>query len=661
MKLYDSNEKTCECGIVNGLNGDLTISFVIEISKNSCRDYKLITKGKDSEINVSLTKSRKLYFYYANTTRKVSSLKSDALDSCTTYHVVFIRSLALGKNLLFINGVLVKTTCIPENFEIVENTNCVEIFNGDCSTYALTQVKLFNCALTLESVHVLYAADTNNKKELLKYIFCHLGEMYQFDDNVYHYILTKDFLISFDDISKSYGGNTNELPEYAFTLYNIENQERSLCYDEFKVVQRNEMCRKYNMNEFAHNLISWQIGLFETLYPKGLDVTLQTGYWSQELGTTPFTPYLDNTTHVANDASLAFGGTLKNGNTISFLNILVNQFLKTTDAVLKANLKICLGLFVDYLISVGNANSINVYGIQDVSPVALTTSSNDEFISLKDGNYVNWLKLADYLLSIPATDFALFSTAAKQVLLKTSRDTNLTLLLNLQLNSGIWATFYKKTTTPMYLGNTANVEPQADLELLAAPPFTTQVPFLDALESAQVLSYLMNLSYEETLNTPLITTVVTNACAWFVTNTTTETHIIKDHVQFFWHHGNGASNKLQISKYLYGTGELSECDSLWSHYYAIEDIPLATNVPTLIVAGNPVIVDVTNVKLRGTDPADFPANFNAMQFVDQPYAFGTWGACVACDLCPTWTEVYVPCVDQPTTSSSCNHCNHCCH
>jgi PelA/Pel-15E family pectate lyase len=620
MKVYDSDEKFCHCNFKSSLTGDMTISFSINLKDCINGDYKLIEK--DAEFLVKLSKKRKIYFYIADNSEvyKIQA-KSDVISDCNFVHVAIVRNTECKRTVIYVNGKVSVSECIEEEFITIPKA-CGDIccfYGNECADYEMKCVKIHNVAFSLEDVKQEYVWNLCNKKELLQEIFCNNYANFHLEDNTYYYIMTPNGILFFEDISKAYSTVKNEYPKFAFTYYNVEKNEKNLPLEGLKVAKYEDLCKLFDVDEFLTNIITWQLlpatNNFQIAHPKNIS-TGKFGYWSFEQNTpattstgkytgfTPFTPYFGNDTSVV--PADQKNGNLKNGFIVSFIKLLLNQYL-CTDNIIYKNSLIAL---VDFLIALpGSGASITPsYGIPDEYPVISPATSK---VSIHQGNYINYLKILDVLLENECIENVIDET--KILSLKDKYDNVMTLLLKLQFKIGgkptIWGEYYTPNAT-------------IDTDITDDGTYT----FLTVPESAEILSYLMNLKCPSTSQK----NAIKSAVEWLKLKSLDKL-MGNNHVLYF----SEIPEKMQLDKNNYTTTPSQLI--LHPHYFDL--------------SGN------------GTDKVSAPTisntystTFNGYTFTQQIDVIGTWVQCVF-DLYANWEKIYdTPCntpVNPPVVSCCC--------
>jgi PelA/Pel-15E family pectate lyase len=614
MKLYDSDEKYCHCNLKSSLANDMTISFSIKINDCLSGDYKLIEK--ECEFLVKLSKKKKIYFYIsdANGTYRIQA-KSDLIPSCEWVNVVIVRNTECKRTIIYVNGKVSVSECMDEEFVTITKS-CGEFcyfHGGECADYEMKSIKIYNNALTFDEIKQEYVWNLCNKKELFEHIFCRYFENHKFEDNIYYYIMTPEGLIFFNDISKEYGSTKNKYPEFAFTSYNVEQNERNLTIDGLKAVKYEDLHKYFDLDMFVTNIISWQYlptpnNVLPNAPPKA---GTNFGFWSSDLGLTPFTPYFE--------PDLTTGsGNLKNGFVISFVKLLLNQYLCTNNAIYRNS----INLLVDYLIDLPFSNN----GIPNQYPATLLPDTNPTPIGIHQGNYLNYLKVIDALLENPCIRNIIDDNRIAQ--LNDNHTEAMTLLLQLQVECGgklaIWGEYYTQDAT-----SGANIS-DVDGDIVGNV-------FLSVPESVEILIYLMNVKCP----TSIQKNAIKSGIEWLKLKSLDKI-LNGNYVQYFDHTND--SMKLALNTY----GQLIQQLVLHPHYYNYTSTPSCEPVGT-DGTGNYIPVDNTYV---GT--------FNGLAFEEQQNVFGTWAECVY-DMYDEWEQIYDTQCNSSTNPTNPKNCNKNCY
>jgi hypothetical protein len=647
MKLYDSDEKFCHCDIKTSLSGDMSIAFTLCLKDCISHDYKLIEKN--CEILVTLGKKKKLYFYLADKKKNMKlQIKTEVLELNKQYHVVIVRSMCTKRNIIYINGKIHNVNCIEEEFYEISDlsSDFCYWFGGDCNPYTMHKLKIYSEDLSIKDVDALNVYDTCDSKGVFEHIFCRLYENYSFECNGIYYIMTKDKLILFPDVSKD--GNKN--PEYAFTLYNIENNKKNVPVDGLKIIKYDDLCCLFDMDEFVTNIITWQfdgVDSFQSNHPKKISTSTVAGYWAPNTtdnglnGFNPFKPYLGNETGSPAD----FGGDLKNGFVISFVKLIMDRYVCTENLIYRES----FSNLVDYLnklpgssAGIGPVPDPNKVNIPDVYPpdaLNAVANTNAAKTSLHKSNYLNYLKIVRCILDYSGIRNLIDDN--RITTLNSNHDDVLALLLNLQHSYAgkptIWSNFY----IPAAVDGT---EPNIDIDSENTPSDTTATPsrpkLLSTLESAEILLYLMSLNCKVPAQKDSIKNSIKYGVEWFQKHKLD----LDKYVQSF------VDGKLKIEQYNYT--KINHKKYLFSHYYTVGDVNVNG---TQVQPQNPIYFDLTSGVYYSTT-SSFPDNYNNFaSLVDQEYQFGTWGCCVL-NMYDEWVKINdSPC--NPTSGKCKIGCN----
>jgi PelA/Pel-15E family pectate lyase len=499
MELYNEYKKYSHEDINNLLSDDLTCIFKLMIFTDVNYNFKLIDKGEKGELFVILDKQKKLIFYYGNKIKK--QIESSVLELNKQYHITFIRSLNSGKNYLYINGKIDNVSEIfnQDGLEITDNK--IKFLNGG-NDYKMNKIKICNYAMSLRQVKMNHLYDMKNKANLLKFISNRLDETMEISTGVYSGFLIEDMLILFTKCQmficqKNY-------PVDTYVKYNMEQHEFSIPQIlNMLALHTSDLGEKFNTDDFVNNLITWQVGMFETTYPKNIRNKKNKevdGYWIEK-EVSPFIPFTGKgLTYVTSDGKMSENkGTFQSGMFVSFLKLIVDKYLKTKDSDLLTS----IDKTIDYIIAISEKNENG--GV----PLYFPELDNDEWkynISMKNGNYINYLRTieiilnSDDLINSLKLNLNLRNTDIKIEKLKKAYKKTLNLLLKLQINVNdvktIWSQYYDKDTLSPVSGNSN--EPIG----------------LCSLESAQILLYLMD--FESPTNN--IKNAIISGCDWFKNN-----------------------------------------------------------------------------------------------------------------------------------------------
>jgi PelA/Pel-15E family pectate lyase len=629
MKLYDSGEKFCHADLVTSLSNNMTISFLLQIKQCIERDYILI--DKEGEFLVKLSKKSKIYFYIGEKCGKMSiQIKSEDLESDKQLRITIVRNVECKRINIFVNGKLNSSNCIADN-DLEIHKACSEIkyyYGGSCEEYEMSHVRIYNDAFNFNQLNEF---DCCNKKQLFEKIYCDMYETYRFEDNIYYYIMTQDGIIYFPDESKSFGlpATKNQYPEFAFRYYNIEQNERNLCIDGIMCAKYENLHKLFNVERFVTNIITWQFQdrtcEFQQAHPKSIQDG-KVGYWSPLQGLTPFTPYLDSDVSLIIPSPQAkYPGNLKNGFVISFIKLLINQYIVSGSDIYR----ISIDKLVDYLIALSSDSSNNTRGIPDVYPSNATyplapSNLNNDLVSLQQGNYLNYLKVLDVIINHEQVRSVIDGVRLEK--LRKKYEEVLNLLLKLQVECGgrltIWAEFYTSNAT-----TGADHSPN----LVVKNTLSGMTSLLTVPESVEILRYLMNIKCPSTD----VKKAIKNGVMWLSLNK------LDGYVQYF----DDNTNIMVIENNSYINGPKQ--DILHAHYYSIPGI---TAVSPSVEPCGPMFYNSVGI---------YPAiagipTFNTETFDQQVDQFGTWARC-AIELYEEWKKIYEITCEQ--NSLSCKKCN----
>lgn len=486
MELYNEKKRLSDANLNNLLFKDLTIIFELKIFNDINNNYKIIDKGERGEIYVVLGKNNKLSFYYGNKIKK--QLESKNLCQNKTYHITFVRSLDTNKNYLYVDGKINAVSEIQNKEGIELTKNKIEFFYG-CEDYKLDKIKIYNYPMRIKNIKMNYLLDIKNKAGLLKFISNRLDEIMEVNTGICSGFLLDDVLILFTKCQMFMTQKNYPLDTYV--KYNMEQHEFNIPQILTMMVLKNtEIEEKFNIEDMAHNITTWQVGMYEDLYSKNIPIT-KGGYWIEK-EVSPFVPFTGKgLTFVSADGRLIENkGTFQSGMIISFIQIIINTFLKTKNNYLLNS----INKLIDYIIDISE-----VYNNGGV-PLYYPKLDNEDWkynISIKNGNYINYLRTIEILLN---NEKITKYINTKIDILKNIYKKTLNLLLKLQININsiptIWCQYYDKNTLNPVGGN--ENEPVG----------------LCSLESAQILLYLME--YENPTNN--IKNAIKFGCEWFKKN-----------------------------------------------------------------------------------------------------------------------------------------------
>lgn len=484
MELYNESKKYSHQNINNLLSEDITCIFAVIIHTNIENNFKLIDKGEKGELFVVLNKNDQLVFYYGNKIKR--QLESSCLEKNKTYHITFVRSLNSCKNYLYIDGKIDVVTPIINMDGIDITTNKINFLGGG-NDYKMSKVKIYNYSMTLKQVKLAYLCDTKNKAGLFKFISNRLDELMEVSTGICSGFLLEDILILFTK-GQMFLSQKN-YPLETYIKYNMEQHEFNIPQIlTMLALKTSDLSEKFSVDDIANNLITWQAGMFESTYPKNIPNNVCLGYWIEK-EVSPFIPFTGKgLTYVTSDGKLIENkGTFQSGMFVSFLKLIIDQFLKTKES----NLLLSIHKTIDYLISI--SSEYDNGGV----PLYYPKLDNEDWkynISMKNGNYINYLRTIELILN---SNNLLQYIDSKLGQLKNAYKKSLNLLLKLQINVGqiktIWSQYYDKNNLFPVSGN--------DNEPIG----------LCSLESAQILLYLMDFE----MPTNNIKNAVIAGCEWF--------------------------------------------------------------------------------------------------------------------------------------------------
>lgn len=480
MELYNESKKFVHQNINNLLSEDLTCIFSLVITTDVEENFKLIDKGERGEIFVMLSKNNKLLFYYGDKIKRQT--ESFPLETNKIYHIVFTRSLNAEKNCLYINGKLDNVSPMFNIDGLNKTINDIKFFEGG-TDYKMGKIKMYNYAFTPKQIKMEYFYDIKDKGNLLRLISNRMDELMEISTGIFCGYIMEDMLILFTKCQMFISQKNYPLDTYI--KYNMEQHEFNIPQIlNLMILKTNELENKFNVDDMANFLVTWQVGMFESTYPKNIPINNINGYWIEK-EVSPFVPYTGKgLTYVSSEGKLTENqGTFQSGMIISFLKIIINDFLKTK----KSDLLSSILKLIDYLINISNNYSNG--GV----PLYYPKLDNEEWkynISMKNGNFINYLRTIELILN---SNELLQCIDPKIEQLKNAYIKSLNLLLKLQSKKGIWFQYYDKDTFEPTEGN--NNEPIG----------------LCSLESAQILHYLMNFE-NPTMN---IKKAIIAGCEWF--------------------------------------------------------------------------------------------------------------------------------------------------
>jgi PelA/Pel-15E family pectate lyase len=487
MELYNDAKKYSHPNLNNELGCDITCMFQIKIYKEIKNNFKLIDKGEKGELFAILNKERRIIFYYGNKIKR--QIESPVLETNKSYNVVFTRSLDNDKNFIYIDGIICNVQPITNQSGLVKTSNEIKFMFGD-SDYKMSKIRLYNYVMTPKQLKLNYLLDTKNKVGILKYISNRLDEILEISNGIYHGFLLDDILILFVKCQIYF--SQKDYPIDSYVKYNMEQYDHDipqiLSMSILKTMEPNE---KFNIDNFASNLVTWQVGMYEDTYPKNIESTVN-GYWIEK-EISPFIPYTGKGLNIVTSSGQMAEkkGTFQSGMYVSFIKLIINNFIKNQDSddLLKSIRNV-----IKYIIDIHSEYEKG--GVPLYYPV-LDKEYWKYNISMKNGNYINFLRTIEIILN--STEL-LPHIESKIDKLKSIHKKTLNLLLKFQINVGktktIWCQYYDKKTFLPTDGNLS--EPLG----------------LCTLESAQILLYLMEL--ENPTNN--IKDAIISGCKWFKNN-----------------------------------------------------------------------------------------------------------------------------------------------
>jgi PelA/Pel-15E family pectate lyase len=486
MEIYNESKKFIHSDINNLLSEDITCIFNLVIISDIEENYKLIDKGERGELFIMLNKNNKLLFYYGNKIKR--QLESTILEKNKSYHIIFTRSVNSEKNCLYINGKLDTVTPVY-NIEGLEKTDTEIKFYSGGVDYKMGKIKIYNYAMTPKNIKMQYYYDTRDKGNMLRLISNRLDELMEVGTGIFCGYMIEDMLILFTKCQMFLSQKNYPLDTYI--KYNMEQHEFNIPQIlNLLTLKINDLNEKFNTDDMANFLITWQVGMFETTYPKNISGNSITGYWIEK-EVSPFIPFTGKgLTYVSSEGNLTESqGTFQNGMSVSFIKLIINSFLKTK----KSDLLSSILKLIDYMIAISNSHEYSNGGI----PLYYPKLDDEEWkynISIKNGNLINYLRTIEIILN---SSELLQCIDPKIEQLKNAYLKTLNLLLKLQVNIGkkktIWSQYYNKNNLSPTKGN--DNEPMG----------------LCSLESAQILLYLMDFDNP----TKNIKNAIIGGCEWF--------------------------------------------------------------------------------------------------------------------------------------------------
>jgi PelA/Pel-15E family pectate lyase len=488
MELYNESKKYSHPNIDNLMNGDLTCAFAIKIYNNIDNNFKLIDKSETGELFIMLTKQNQISIYYGNKIKK--QITSNILETNKWYHIIFVRSITSSKNYLYVDGKLNSATHIVNKDNIDLTLIKTKIYTGGID-YKMNKIRLYNYPMNINQIKILYLYDTHNKSGILQLISNRLNETIEINTGVSHGFILEDIIILYTK-HQLYLSQKN-YPLDTYIKYNLERYEYNIPQILTMLVMRtDDLHEKFDLDEIANNLVTWQFGMHNEIYSKNINNNNNIGGYWVEKEVSMFVPYTGKgVTYVMSDGNIAENkGTFQSGNMVSFIKIIINNFIKTK----KSNLLQSIHKFIDYLIDI--SHNYNNGGIPLYHP-KLDDDLWKYNISIKNGNFINYLRSIEIILN---SQELLSHIESKIDQLKNAYKKSLILLLKLQINvdstKTIWCQYYDKDTLLPVDGN--ENEPVG----------------LCTLESAQILLFLMNI--ENPTNS--IKDTIHTGCNWFYQN-----------------------------------------------------------------------------------------------------------------------------------------------
>jgi PelA/Pel-15E family pectate lyase len=486
MELYNDKKNYSDKNLNNLLFEDLTVVFELKIFVEIENNYKLFDKGEKGEIFMILSKDNKIVVYYGNKIKR--QIESKRLELNKTYHVTFIRSLMSEKNYIYIDGKINNVSPIQNKNGIELTKNKIQFLYGGVD-YKLDKIKIYNYSMTLKNVKMNHLLDSKNKSGILKFISNRMDEIMEVNTGICSGFLLDDALILFTKCQMFMTQKNYPLDTYI--KYNMEQHEFNIPQILTMMILRNtEIQEKFNMEDMAHNITTWQVGMYEELYSKNIPLKTS-GYWIEK-EVSPFVPFTGKgLTYVSADGKIIENkGTFQSGICVSFMRILIDTFLKTKNNILL----ISIHKLLDNMIEISE-----IYHHGGI-PLYYPKLDNEDWkynISIKNGNYINFLRTIEIILN---NENLIEFIEPKLEKIKLAYKKTLNLLLKLQINvngiTTIWSQYYDKSSLSPCAGNSN--EPLG----------------LCSMESAQILLYLMD--FENPTNN--IKNSIISGCEWFKKN-----------------------------------------------------------------------------------------------------------------------------------------------
>lgn len=393
-------------------------------------------------------------------------------------HICFVRNDS--QIFVYVNSKLVR------NYKI-GNINLInkQFIVGKSKYYYLEDLsqsvkffKLFNESISISKIKELvnYNNFTYYYEDKISKLF------YIYNTTVINYNFKKD--------SKSYIYNFHLFLEYENSKYNEIVKLNNYSLSNLESLIDNDTTLEFDLNLLVNdnihniikNIISWQFGMYQDLYPKILK-TSTIGFWSKRVCNF-FVPY------TGQEIKYNYGS-LQDG-TGCFIKLIIDYYIKykNSNSSLISDCLNSVNIFIDYLNEMIYENG----GIPQYYPLQGYHFDN---ICLNDGAIITYLFCCDHILK---SDIKKEINENKIKLLKQNYDKAIKCILNLQIvinnEKTIWAQQYNPST----------------LEPTSARSF--ELASLCSLESAQLLIYLMSLAdpsneIKESINT---------GCTWFLNN-----------------------------------------------------------------------------------------------------------------------------------------------
>ena len=352
-----------------------------------------------------------------------------------------------------------------------------------------------------------------HKLNAIEYIFNHSNFNLRSSFNDYNYILSDKYIM----INKSSVNIYNNVVKYNTLQYNIDIELKNIYVMDIEYLN--------NFNDITTNILSWQFGMYEEFQPKNIIYKNIKGFWSKR-ECCIFKPYIGlGNVHKNNEGDIRYKyGSFQDGMFSSYINIIINNFIKTNNS----DLLLSINILIDYLLDITYENG----GIPEYYPLQGHHFDN---ICINDGAFVNYLKTCESIINNDLLLEKLDSNKIEKLKYIYNKSFNLLLSLQVKINNKnlIWAQQYNPNTLEPAQGR--SFEP----------------PELCSLESSQILLYLIN---NKNLNINVIKTII-SGCEWFVN------HSIKDYIQ----------TKKDGDIVLYYNSNVNiKKQNLFSRYYSLE-------------------------------------------------------------------------------------------